>query len=423
MSPPLAISVPLDVALIVALARLAGALFRHIGQPAVVGEILFGVLAIPHVFDAVAPELASGSARSALKAIGLAVLVGFIFVVGLEIDRARLRRARGVSRIALSSALVPFGTGVLLAVTVLANERAPDTAGSPGQFAILVGAALSITAFPVLARILAERRMDQTDLGTMALACSALNDLLAWALIAILIASLDAQSAGGIVASLVPLLALGALIAWPIRWWVLRPLASAGPFRTCAVTLVTLAACAGGAAALGTDPILGAFLLGFAWPRHQRVGADDLRRRALPLVRPLLPLAFVAPCLGVELSGLGEGGLATCALITLAATASKLGAVAGAAHLTGMAPRPVLTLGVLMNTRGLMELVVLNIALGAGLLDGQLYTAFVLMALITTMLTSPAIALLHRSPRTQPAPVAGIDGWLVTHPIRLRGRP
>jgi len=320
----------------------------------------------------------------------------------VDVDRLR-RRARATVLISNAGIIVPFALGVWLSL-YLHERYAP--AGVPFLiFALFIGTAMSITAFPVLARILAERGLKGTELGNLAIGCAAIDDVTAWCLLALVLASSRGEGFVGPLTA-VALAGLVAVIAFaivrPRAAQLFRERASNGvPPRTLLTALLFLLAVALSTEAIGVHAIFGAFLAGVAVG-----GAGDLREPLRRSIEPLtstllLPLFFAFSGLRTEVGSLsGEAWLA-CALVLLAAVAGKFGAVTAAARIQGTPWRESLALGALMNTRGLMELVVLNIGYDLGILSPQMYTMMVIMALTTTCMAGPVLALLERVSSSQ----------------------
>ncbi|MET9258068.1 cation:proton antiporter [Streptomyces sp. NPDC003717] len=399
------------LAAMVVLSRLLGVLARRLGQPAVVGEVLAGIALGPTLFDgAVCDALFPAGIRpllAALAAVGVAV---FMFTVGLEWDPALIRGSGSLAvTVSLSSILLPFGLGSLLALHLVDDYGT----GNRTAFLLFMGIAMSITAFPVLARILTDRAMHRTPLGVVALACASIDDVLAWTLLAAVVAvsgSADAEQWRLLLA--LPFLAA---MLYGVRPLLRRFAARAGALRLTPGALAGVLAglLLSGAATewLGLHYIFGAFLFGLVLPRE---GAERLRAEAADRIghlngQLLLPVFFLVAGLGVDLSHLGVSGLGALGLILLTAIGGKFTGAFLAARLSGMPPRPSAALATLMNTRGLTELIVLNVGLQLGFLTQDLYSLMVVMAVVTTAMAGPLLtALLGRpgtpAPHTEPAP-------------------
>lgn len=418
-----ALDVPLlllQVAVVLAAARLAGRAARHLGQPQVVGEMLAGILLGPSVLGALAPAAAASlfppASLGFLNALSQLGLVLFMFVVGLELDPALLRgRGRTALVTSHASIAVPFVLGAALAI-LLYPTLAPR--GVPfAEFALFMGAAMSVTAFPVLARILTERRLVGTRLGAVALACAAVDDATAWCILAGVVALVRAP------ASTLPLWAtaagtilLAALVLGPVRRALDalgRRVRADGRLGEDVLALLLLAALAAAwtTERLGVHALFGAFLVGVAVPKRDGLAAALSARFQDLMVVLLLPLFFAFTGLRTRVGLIAGGTLwAWCGLVTAVAVAGKFGGSALAARATGMAWREAGALGALMNTRGLMELVILNVGLDLGVLSPTLFAMMVLMALATTLMTTPLLERLYPETRAAraraPAPRA-----------------
>ena len=399
--------------MIVATGRLVALAFRRLGQTPVIGEMFAGVLLGPsllgQVFPAIEARLFPAASLPPLHLISQLGVVLFMFVVGMDVDVDRLRRRAGAT-VLISNAgiIVPFALGVWLSV-YLHERYAPP--GVPFlTFALFIGTAMSITAFPVLARILAERRLTGTELGNLALGCAAIDDVTAWCLLALVLAFSRGE---GLTAPLVAV-ALAGIVA-VIAFAVVRPRASrlfggadSGglPPRTLFSALLFLLALALSTEAIGVHAVFGAVLAGVAVG-----GADGLREPLRRTIEPLtstllLPLFFAFSGLRTDVGSLSPQSWVACGMVLLAAIAGKFGAVTAAARLQGTAWCESIALGALMNTRGLMELVVLNIGYDLGILSPQMYTMMVIMALTTTFMAGPVLAALARKVSSFQSPVS-----------------
>src|SRR5262245_19276586 len=383
--------------------RLCGLAVRPLGQPHVVGEMLAGILLGPSFLGLVAPGLAASlfppASLGVLSALSQVGMVLYMFLIGMELDHEALAAGRGTAILTSHASIaVPFALGVSLAVA-LHRELAPP--GIPFvAFALFLGAAMSVTAFPVLARILAERGMLRTPLGTLATSAAAVDDVTAWTILAGIMVIVRTT---GEEMLWVPLAVLGAFVAGV--YLVRKPLRRAvnGAFERrrrlthgVGAALVALAL-AGGAIteAAGVHALFGAFFVGLMLSSERRLAQAARERLEDPLVLVLLPLYFAFPGLRTRLGLLFENGSGEWALVIVAvAVAGKLGGSALAARLGGRSWRESLALGTLMNTRGLMELVILNIGLDLGVLSPPLYSMMVLMAFATTVMTSPLLSAL-----------------------------
>lgn len=369
--------------------------------------VLLGPSLLGQLFPSIESRLFPLASLPTLHLVSQLGVVLFMFVVGMAVDVDRLRRrARATVLISNAGIIVPFALGVWLSV-YLHGRYAP--AGVPFLiFALFIGTAMSITAFPVLARILTERRLQGTELGNLAIGCAAIDDVTAWCLLAVVLAFSRGEGFGGPVVA-VALAGLVAVIAFAIvRPRAIRlfgePGADEASPRTLLSALLFLLATALATEAIGVHAVFGAFLAGIAVG-----GAGDLReplRRAIEPITTtlLLPLFFAYSGLRTEVGSLSADGWLACAVVVVAAVAGKLGAVSAAARIQGTPWRESVALGALMNTRGLMELVVLNIGYDLGILSPQMYTMMVIMALTTTCMAGPVLALLAKK-----FPVPGLE--------------
>ncbi|MET9294021.1 cation:proton antiporter [Streptomyces sp. NPDC003077] len=393
----------LDLALILGLARAAGALAARLGQPAVVGEILAGVLLGPTLFgDRLVGLLFPTDVRDLLSALAGVGIALFMFVVGAELDLAVLR---GGGRVTLwasaGSTLLPLALGAGLALLL---EPSHATGTSDG-FVLFFAVAMSVTAFPVLARVIADRELAHTRVGTTALACAAITDLLAWTLLAVVVALATGERFDWRLALVVPYVAVMATVVRPLlhragRFGAERERDTPGGNRSfLALVLGGLLASAAVTEWLGLHYIFGAFLFGAVLPRGT---AGRLRDGVLHRVEPLcgvllLPVYFVLSGLKVDLSQLDLTNLGElAAILAVAITGKFLGAYLGA-RTGGLDTHQSAALGALLNTRGLTELVILGVGLELGVLDTTLYSLMVVMAVTTTALTGPLLNWISRS--------------------------
>jgi len=398
----------LDIAIVIVAARLMGAAFRRIGQPAVLGEITAGVLLGPTLLGAFPGDLDQvlfpADARPFLMVIAQLGLILFMFIVGLEVDVLLVRgRERIASMVSLSSVVLPFALGLALA-TVLYSRHATVNGRQVEflAFALFLGVAMSITAFPVLARILSDRGMHRTPVGVLSLACAAVDDVIAWSLLAVVVAVAVGGSPGRVAWLILGTAAFGVfmfLVVRPLLTGLVRRYERAGRLTPdmLAVVLVGVLLSAYATEVLGVHAIFGAFLFGVVMPRR---GAAALTRDILAQVEQvavllLLPVFFVVTGLLVDVTGLGLDGIWQLGLILLAAVAGKFLGAYSAARVQRVPRRQAGALGVLMNTRGLTELVILTVGLQLGVLDDQLFTMLVVMALVTTAMTGPLLNLVY----------------------------
>jgi Kef-type K+ transport system membrane component KefB len=390
----------LALVVILVAARLVGFVFRRLGQPPVIGEVIAGILLGPSLLGRLAPEafafLLPPSVAPLLRVIAEVGVILYMFLVGLELDPAHVRRSPHTAlAISHASIVVPFLMGSALALGLyprLATSDVPFTA-----FVLFLGVSMSVTAFPVLARILTDRGLQASALGVMALTCAAVGDVTAWCLLAAVVSVVQAGGEGvvatvALTAAFIAFvfLALRPLLARAARRLERSPGPTSGTAKAAVFALLLGSALA--TEWIGIHALFGAFLLGVVIPHDSRL-ARDLRRGLEDfVVILLLPAFFAFSGLRTEIqlvSGAEEWLL--CAAIVLVACAGKFGGSAVAARLSGLPWRQASALGILMNTRGLVELVVLNVGLDLGVISPTLFAMMVVMALVTTLATSPVL--------------------------------
>jgi Kef-type K+ transport system membrane component KefB len=391
------------LAAILVTARLAGAAARRIDQPAVVGEIVAGLALGPSLLGLLPGDLTHllfpTETRPVLSSVAQLGLVLFMFLVGLESDMGLLRgRVRLAASVSITSIVLPFTLGIPLAIA-LHGRHDGGKAADLLPFLLFIGASLSITAFPVLARILAERSMERTPLGTLALASAALDDVIAWSMLAVVVAIV--ANGGPAAAGTVGLLAVayGAVMLLLVRPALTRlapRLRKDGQVDAEAFTviLVLLLLSAWVTDRIGIHLVFGAFALGAVFPRDgafRQAVAEKVESVSLLL----LPVFFVSTGLGVDLAEMGGRDLAELGLVLAVAVGGKVGGAMLGARVNGLGLRRSTALGVLANTRGLTELVILSIGRQLGVLDERLYGVLVLMAVITTAMAGPLLALVY----------------------------
>jgi Kef-type K+ transport system membrane component KefB len=416
----------LQASVIIVAARLIGGLARRLGQPAVIAEVIAGVLLGPSLLGRVLPgtfqHLFPKASLPGLSLLSQVGLVFFMFLIGLELD-PKLLRGRGKASFSISAAgiFVPFALGALLATHIYGSQAEP---GVPRlSFVLFMGIAMSITAFPVLARILAERNLIRTELGSIALACAAADDVTAWCLLAMVVSVVHSAGLGS--ALLITLEAAGFV---GFMLFFVRPLLARLGSRVTtrenltqnvvALTFVLLLASAFVSELIGIHALFGAFLFGTIMPRQGDYAHALAERLEDFVVVALLPLFFAYSGLRTQLGLVHSAGdWLLCLTLIGAACAGKFGGSFAVARIAGMSSRDSAALGVLMNTRGLMELIVLNVGLDLGVISAKIFTMMVIMALVTTIMTTPLLALV--APRSFQRPSLPDPESARTRPVRL----
>ncbi|RYD27927.1 MAG: cation/H(+) antiporter [Verrucomicrobiaceae bacterium] len=393
----------LQLVVIITASRIAGKIFTLCGQPSVVGEMAAGILLGPSLFGWLAPDLFHTvfpvSSFNTLKLLSQVGVCLFMFSVGMELNVAHVReKAHTAVVVSHASIVFPYLLGVILAWFLYTDLAAPGTAFLP--FALFMGISMSITAFPVLARILQDRGMSRSFLGSTAITCAAVDDVTAWCILAFVVAIAGAASLAGSAMNLVLVavfIALMLLVVKPglPKWLGARQLRDENPSKdTLAIVICVVVASGLFTEVIGIHALFGAFLAGAIMPdvagfRHKLAVRIENFSSVL-----LLPLFFAFTGLRTQVGLLNDWqGWLLCLGIIGVATVGKLGGSAVTARLTGMSWSDSLQLGALMNTRGLMELIALNIGYDLGILPPRIFTMLVIMALATTMLTGPLLTL------------------------------
>jgi Kef-type K+ transport system membrane component KefB len=398
----------LALAVVIAVARLLGWTFRRFHQPQVMGEVVAGILLGPSFLGWAAPwassQILSVSVAPYLSVISQIGIVLYMFLVGVELD-TNLLRQRTQSSIAISHASIvaPFLMGGALALWLYPRYATPGVSFT--LFALFLGVAMSVTAFPVLARILTDRGMQTSPIGVLALGCAAVDDVTAWCLLGFVVAVAHAGPRNPllILAMTVAFILFVLLVAKRGALWLVRKQAEEG--RTTrdifAVVCAALLLAALMTEWIGIHALFGAFLLGTLIP-HNSTLARDIRDKCEDLVLVLLlPVFFAFTGMRTRIGLMTETrDWLACAVIIAVASLGKFGGSSLAARMTGSDWREAASLGVLMNTRGLMELIVLNVGLDLGVLSPALFSMFVMMAILTTLATTPVLQALTRSKTT-----------------------
>jgi Kef-type K+ transport system membrane component KefB len=410
----------LAMVVIVAAARVCGVVARRLRQPAVVGEVIAGIMLGPSLLGRVAPDWAGfllpGSATPFLGIIAQIGIILFMFLVGLELDTGLLRKkTHATVAISHASIVAPFLLGSTLALYLyprLSSSDVPFTV-----FAMFLGVSISVTAFPVLARILTDRKLQKTRMGVIAISCAAVDDVTAWCLLAFVVSIAQARVGGALMTIglalgyvLFMILVAGPWIERMVRSQERRGTTSAHTF----VAFLGLLLSALLTEWIGIHALFGAFLLGALVPHDSALSAQLSHKLQDFVVIVLLPAFFAFTGLRTQIGLLSSGSdWLLLGLIVLVACAGKFGGSAIAARLTGLEWRDSAALGVLMNTRGLMELIVLNIGLDLRVISPTLFAMLVLMALITTFMTTPILYLLTAPRVLEDRPTAGAPLSLV----------
>ena len=399
----------LQILVVLIVARVFGIFVRRLGQPQVMGEILAGIFLGPSLLQPLAPAVhafvfpeGSGQRLYFLSQVGILL---FMFIVGLEFDIKAMRsKARSIFIISQASIAAPFVLGIGLAYLLF-----PDY-GPRGQgmlaFALFMGISMSITAFPVLARILQEHGLTRSPLGTMALTCAAVNDVTGWCLLAVVVGLVHSGTGAGAVGTI----ALALLYMLFMRFVVSPFLKHRGSEIVTnaaqlspgllAFAVIALLLSAWITEMIGIHALFGAFLMGIAMPEHNGFKEKLTARIHDVTTVILLPLFFAFTGLRTQVGLLDDArSWLICGLVLLVAVLGKFGGATLAARFTGHGWRTSCTLGALMNTRGLMELIVLNIGYDLGILGPKIFTMMVIMAVATTMMAGPILWLVKQPGR------------------------
>jgi len=403
LTHPLSIAL-LQIIIIISLSRLFSFLMRLAGQPAVVGEIIAGIFLGPSILGAIFPliwssvfPIASLPNLHAMSTIGLSL---FMFIIGLDLDISMLnKRIQTALFVSHASIFVPFFMGVLLAYHLYSGF-------APGgvsflTFGLFMGVSMSITAFPVLARIIQERGLTRTPLGVMAITCAATDDITAWCILAVVIAVAKAGNLGSAFFTL--FLAAGYVL---VMFKVVKPLMLRFSQKFCdangqilrpfvAISILVLLVSAYVAEIIGIHALFGAFLAGVTVPADPKI-RETLRQKIEDVSLLLfLPIFFAFTGLRTQIGLLVSDGLwGICILVLVVAVAGKIVGTVSAARLMKQSWKNSFALGALMNTRGLMELVVLNIGYDLGIISPEIFVVLVIMAVTTTLMTGPLLNLI-----------------------------
>ena len=406
MTFDLSLHVLVAMGVVVIACQIVARLVERIGQPPVIGEVLAGILLGPSLLGRIAPGvedvLFPASSRPALGVIAQLGVVLYMFVVGLEFDPGSLRkRAAPFIVVSQVSIALPFALGCGLAAMLYPAFSPPGVRFL--AFALFMGIAMSITAFPVLARILTDRGLSRTELGQAALTCAAVNDVMGWCLLAVVVGVARATLSGAALSAMlaVAFIVFMFLVARPIAVRLTRRRRESDDESTqgaAAWTLGALLASAATAEAIGIHAIFGAFIFGAILPAESAIARQFVQHRTRVITILFLPVFFALTGLRTEIglmSSASQWGM--CAAIVALAIAGKFGGTFLAGRAVGLPGRFAARLGVLMNTRGLMELVVLNVGMDIGVISPALFTMMVIMAVVTTAMTGPLLDVLGTS--------------------------
>jgi len=393
----------LQVLVIVIAARCVGALFTRFGQPAVIGEMAVGIALGPSLLGTLLPSVsrflfpaASLGSLSILSQVGILL---FMFVVGMELDVRMLRnKARSAVLVSHASIVLPFSLGLVSALWLYGRYSGSNS--SFLAFALFMGISMSITAFPVLARIIQERGLTGTEIGSVGITCAAVDDITAWIALAFIVALARAQSLAGcfvtVFLSVLVVLAVAFGMRPLLERYVNRSPDPGSPGKSLTVgVFVCVFACGLATESIGIHALFGAFLAGVAMPKHPAFRNFLRQRIEYFSTLFLVPIFFAFTGLRTQIGLLsGPADWLICLMLLTLAMAGKFGGSTLAARASGMSWRDSTAIGALMNTRGLIELIALNLGLDLGVLSPKIFAMLVLMALITTFMTGPIISLL-----------------------------
>jgi Kef-type K+ transport system membrane component KefB len=393
----------LQVAIIILAARLTGLLFKKINQPIVMGEIVAGIILGPSVLGLVLPDVSQflfpKSSLSNLQVLSNIGLLIFMFIVGMEFKLNVIKeQAKTIIAISYASIILPFILGVLLALTILKTYLPANLSFFP--YALYIGVAISITSFTVLARIMRDRGITNTRLGLIVISCTALNDIIVWCILAVVIATVKAGSSTFAMYTLLFVafyVAIMILVAKPfVKILFQKNKDSNSIFFLVYSTLLVSSYIS---EVIGVHMLFGAFLAGTIMPADavfRKYVIDKLENFAFVL---LLPLYFAFTGLRTQIGLLGNSVTwVDCIILIVVAIAGKFIGCTVSARLMGEQVKTSLSIGVMMNTRGLTELVVLNIGYELGILKPELFTIMVIMALFTTLITTPILNIINKMP-------------------------
>lgn len=395
----------LQMIVIILVANIFEIICRRLWQPAVIGQIFAGIVLGPTVMGLFFPKIFSflfpPDSLQVLKIFSNIGLILFMCFVGMELGGSLFKtKTRQALVISMMGIFVPFILGTIFAFFIYK----PYSFGSVPllSFSLFIGIAMSITAFPVLARIIQERRLTNTHLGALAITCAAINDLIAWCLLAGILAI---ASAGSGYAALLTFVLAFAYIVFMFKFlrpalqkhYETHPLKKNSQMSIVAILFLLMLASSYITNLIGIHPLFGAFIAGLIMPSHLVSELKLMEKIESVSLVLFLPIFFVISGLRTQIQFLSTwGDWGVCLLVILVAVAGKFGGCFFAAKLVGEKWKDALSIGVLMNTRGLIELVVLNIGYELGILKPQMFSILVIMALVTTLLTNPLLELINK---------------------------
>jgi Kef-type K+ transport system membrane component KefB len=404
----------LQLAVILTTARLLGLLLGRLGQPPVIGEMIAGIVLGPIVFGALAPEthafLFPREKIAALDGLSQVGLVLFMFVVGAEIRTPSGARERLVAAgwVGTLGVLLPMGLG--LAIAPALHEHFAPVGVAFWPFALFMAASMAITAFPVMARILKERALTRSPIGQLALASAAIADVFAWIMLALVVALISSHGGwGDFLKTALGTVAIAALcfgVARPLVAKMLARYATDGRPGTAVLGVLVIGTCVAAAATewLGLHAVFGAFLFGASLPRDDRLLETLIERLEYVAIVVLMPVFFALAGLNTTPDAFAGTGLPALGLILAAAIFGKVLGSGGGARIAGLSWRESGAVGSLMNARGLMELIVMKIGLDAGVIGVEIFTMLMIMAIVTTFMTTPMLTFfMRRAPSALPA--------------------
>ena len=395
-------------------ARLLSIALRHFGQPPVIGEMLAGIALGPMVFGAIAPQaqafLFAPASLSALDGLSQIGLILFMFIVGAELrlPGGAKRHLSASSLVGVLSVLLPFALGI--AISPGLHERFAPAGVSFWPFAFFMAASMSITAFPIMARILKERGMTESPIGRLSLTSAALADVLAWIVLAFVVALISSHAGwSGFAFTIIGSFALAAVSFGLVRPWLAHMLARhAADGRPgngmLALILILVFASAAATSALGLHAVFGAFLIGAVLPRDNGLLACLIERIEYVAVIVLMPVFFALAGLNTTADAFTGSGLGALLLILTAAVFGKILGGAAGSRMAGFGWRESMAVGSLMNARALMELIVMKVGLDIGVIGDEIFTMLMVMAVVTTLMTTPLLIAFTGGGR-QPVPL------------------